>query len=258
MLIIDLSKLKYQSNHNSIILCHEYKYFCRQVVVLHERQASSRRGHNHTTLPLALRYTSQRDPKLEPLKAIELTVKRRGVLQRAGQRDLGSRMFVYHCLGDIVLSFRMRAPMLAPHPAVVLPPLLGPKVAATLLLPLQRHLVGVHRFTVRERVVSLPPPGRLGPSPPHHHARRRRRRGVVDSARDLVSSFAPLQGLQRVLVAAVKRQVDSSRVVEKGRKRERRKDISWNGFSNSWLRMMMTGWNVWNVLFVLSLLLDQA
>lgn len=56
MLIIALSKLKYQSNHNSIILCHEYKYFCRQVVVLHERQASSRRGQNHTILPFRWPY----------------------------------------------------------------------------------------------------------------------------------------------------------------------------------------------------------
>lgn len=119
-------------------------------------------------------------------------MKRGGILQRAGQLgDLDlSRMFVYHRLGDIVLRFRMRAPVLACHPAVLLPPLLGPNAAT--LLPLQRHLVGVHRFAVRERVVSLPPPGGLGPSPPHHHARRR---GVVASARDLVSSFAPLQGL---------------------------------------------------------------
>lgn len=149
----------------------------------------------HEQKTIDMLYTFERNPKLQPLKAVELTVKRGGVLQRAGQRDLGSRMLVYHSLGDIVLSFRMRAPMLARHPSIVLPPLLGPSDVAATFLPLQRHLVRVHRFTVRERVVSLPPPGCLGPSPPHHHARRRRRRGVVDPARDLVSSFAPLQGL---------------------------------------------------------------
>lgn len=137
----------------------------------------------------------KRNPKLELLKAIELTVEGGGVLQRAGQRDLGSRMFVYHSLGDVVLGFRMCAAMLARHPSsLLLPPLLGPNVAAT-LLPLQRHLVGVHRLAVRERVVSLPPPCCLGPSPPQHHARRSGRRGVVDPARDLVSSLAPLQRL---------------------------------------------------------------
>lgn len=119
------------------------------------------------------------------------------VLQRAGQRDLGPGMFVYHRLGDIVFRLGMRATVLACHP-VVLPPLLRPDAAT--LLSLQRHLVRVNGFPVGEGVETLPSPrgGLVQPSADHI-------RDVVATTRGVVGPLATLQRLQRVLVTTAKR-----------------------------------------------------
>lgn len=119
------------------------------------------------------------------------------ILQRARQRDLGSRMFVYHRLGDIVFRLGMCTPMFASHP-VVLSPLLRSDAAT--LVPLQRHLLRVNGFPVRERVEPLPSlRGGLIPTSSNHV------RDLVITTGHVVAPFATLQRFQRVLVPAVKR-----------------------------------------------------
>lgn len=121
-------------------------------------------------------------------------------------------MLVYHRLSDIVFRLGVGATVLARVP-VVLPPLLGPDAAA--LLPLQRHLLGVNGFPVREGVKTLPPPGgRLIHASPNDDRR------VVAASRNIVSPLATLQGLQRVLVTTIQIKIQNTSTKDKVRGNE--------------------------------------
>lgn len=101
-------------------------------------------------------------------------------------------MLVYHRLGDVVLRLGMRAVMFR------VTSLLGAGAGAAMLVPLQRHLLGVDGLAVREGVESLSSFRRQLSSSTDHA------RGVVrrSSARDVVASLVTLKGLERVLVPA--------------------------------------------------------
>lgn len=105
-------------------------------------------------------------------------------------------MLVYHRLGDIVLRLGMHAAMFR------VTSLFGAGTRATVLIPLQRHLLGVDGFAVREGVESLSSFCRQLCSFPDHA-----RRVVGSSARDVVASLVALKGLERVLVPA-KRKIE--------------------------------------------------